>query len=120
MILQIHDELCVSVESDEQAKKIVEENPGALKTVNLINSIRRDHIAEKDENIKQMTADCSALKKEYDDLINRNVETEENWVKVRLGGACSTCAMSSQTLKMGIERKLMMEIPDVKGVIQVL
>ena len=41
-------------------------------------------------------------------------------VKVRLGGACSTCAMSSQTLKMGIEKKLMMEIPDVLGVIQVL
>ena len=48
------------------------------------------------------------------------VETEDGWVKVRLGGACSTCAMSSQTLKMGIERKLMMEIPDVKGVVQVL
>ena len=48
------------------------------------------------------------------------VETEEGWVKVRLGGACSTCAMSSQTLKMGIERILMMEIPDVKGVVQVL
>ena len=48
------------------------------------------------------------------------VETEEGYVKVRLGGACSTCAMSSQTLKMGIEKKLMMEIPDVKGVVQVL
>ena len=48
------------------------------------------------------------------------VETEDNYVKVRLGGACSTCAYSSQTLKMGIERKLMMEIPEVKGVIQVL
>ena len=42
------------------------------------------------------------------------------WVKVRLGGACSTCAMSSMTLKQGIEKKLMMEIPDVKGVVQVL
>ena len=41
-------------------------------------------------------------------------------VKVRLGGACSTCAMSSMTLKQGIEKKLMMEIPDVLGVIQVL
>ena len=40
--------------------------------------------------------------------------------KVRLGGACSTCAMSSMTLKQGIEKKLMMEIPDVLGVIQVL
>ena len=48
------------------------------------------------------------------------VEQEDGWVKVRLGGACETCAMSSQTLKMGIERKLMMEIPDVKGVVQVL
>ena len=48
------------------------------------------------------------------------VETEEGYVKVRLGGACSTCAYSSQTIKMGIEKKLMMEIPDVKGVVQVL
>ena len=48
------------------------------------------------------------------------VETEEGYVKVRLGGACSTCAMSSMTLKQGIETKLMMEIPDVKGVVQVL
>ena len=47
-------------------------------------------------------------------------DIEDGYVKVRLGGACETCAMSSQTLKMGIERKLMMEIPDVKGVIQVI
>ena len=48
------------------------------------------------------------------------IEYETNFVKVRLGGACSTCAMSSMTLKQGIEKKLMMEIPDVLGVIQVL
>ena len=48
------------------------------------------------------------------------VETEEGYVKVRLGGACSKCAMSSMTLKQGIEKKLMMEIPEVKGVVQVL
>ena len=45
---------------------------------------------------------------------------EGAFVKVRLGGACSTCAMSSMTIKQGIEKKLMMEIPDVAGVIQVL
>ncbi len=45
---------------------------------------------------------------------------EGAFVKVRLGGACETCAMSQMTLKQGIEKKLMMEIPDVKGVIQVL
>ena len=48
------------------------------------------------------------------------VETEEGWVKVRLGGACETCAMSSVTLKQGIERKLMEEIPAITGVIQVI
>ena len=48
------------------------------------------------------------------------VETEDGWVKVRLGGACATCAMSTMTLKQGSERKLMEDIPDVKGVVQVL
>ena len=48
------------------------------------------------------------------------IEHETNFVKVRLGGACSTCAMSAITLKQGIESKLMHEIPDCYGVIQVL
>ena len=48
------------------------------------------------------------------------IEEETGIVKVRLGGACETCAMSVMTLKQGIEKKLMMEIPDVVGVIQVL
>ena len=45
---------------------------------------------------------------------------EDGYVKVKLGGACETCAMSTMTLKQGIERKLMEEIPDVVGVVQVL
>mgnify|MGYP001997466153 FL=1 len=48
------------------------------------------------------------------------IEYETGYVKVRLGGACETCAMSTMTLKQGIERKLMEEIPDVVAVIQVL
>ena len=48
------------------------------------------------------------------------IEEETNFVKVRLGGACTSCAMSSQTLKMGIENKIMQDIPDCNGVIQVL
>ena len=54
------------------------------------------------------------------EYVETDYTTEGNFVKVRLGGACSTCAMSSMTLKQGIEKKLMMEIPDVTGVIQVL
>ena len=45
---------------------------------------------------------------------------EGAFVKVRLGGACSTCAMSAITLKQGIESKLTHEIPDCYGVVQLL
>ncbi len=45
---------------------------------------------------------------------------EGAFVKVRLGGACSTCAYSSQTMKMGIEKRLMEEFDELQGVIQVL
>ena len=48
------------------------------------------------------------------------IEEETGYVKVRLGGACETCAMSVMTLKQGIEKKVMSEIPDCYGVIQVL
>ncbi len=40
-------------------------------------------------------------------------------VSVRLQGACSHCAISTVTLKMGIERTLMGDVPEVKGVEQV-
>ena len=45
---------------------------------------------------------------------------EGAFVKIRLGGACSTSAMSQITLKQGIERKLMEEFDELQGVIQVL
>ena len=54
------------------------------------------------------------------EYVETDYTTDGAFVKVRLGGACSTCAYSSQTIKMGIEKKLQMEIPDVAGVIQVL
>jgi Fe-S cluster biogenesis protein NfuA len=47
------------------------------------------------------------------------VEVEEGVVKVRLTGACGGCPMSQMTLKMGIERHLQKEIPEVKEVVAV-
>jgi Fe-S cluster biogenesis protein NfuA len=38
-------------------------------------------------------------------------------VKLRLTGACGGCPMSQLTLKMGIERILKKEVPEVKEVI---
>lgn len=40
-------------------------------------------------------------------------------VKVRLTGACGCCPMSQMTLKMGVERVLKEEVPQVKEVIAV-
>jgi len=40
-------------------------------------------------------------------------------VKVRLRGACAGCPMSQMTLKMGIERLLKKELPEVTEVISV-
>ena len=40
-------------------------------------------------------------------------------VKVRVTGACGGCPMSQMTLKMGIERILKKEVPEVKEVVSV-
>jgi Fe-S cluster biogenesis protein NfuA len=45
--------------------------------------------------------------------------TEDGVVKVRLKGACGSCPMALMTLKMGIERYLKKEIPEVTEVIAV-
>jgi Fe-S cluster biogenesis protein NfuA len=47
------------------------------------------------------------------------VDVEGETVKVKLTGACGGCPMSQLTLKMGIERFLKKEIPEIKEVIAV-
>lgn len=44
---------------------------------------------------------------------------EEGVVKVRLLGACGSCPSSTITLKAGIERALLEEVPGVKEIEQV-
>jgi len=45
--------------------------------------------------------------------------TSDGTVKVRLKGACGCCPMSQMTLKMGVERFLKKEVPQVKEVVAV-
>ncbi|ACV68695.1 NifU family protein [Desulfohalobium retbaense] len=42
--------------------------------------------------------------------------TDNNIVRVRLQGACKGCPMSQMTLKNGVERVLLKEVPEIKGV----
>ena len=45
--------------------------------------------------------------------------TPDGVVKVRLTGACGGCPMSQMTLKMGIERVLKEEVPELKEVVAI-
>jgi Fe-S cluster biogenesis protein NfuA len=39
--------------------------------------------------------------------------TDENIVKVKLLGACYACPLNLMTLRAGIERKIMKELPEI-------
>ncbi len=47
------------------------------------------------------------------------VEVNGGTVKVKLTGACGGCPMATITLKMGIEKTLKQEIPEIKEVVAV-
>ncbi len=44
------------------------------------------------------------------------IEVTDGIVKVRLTGACKGCPMSQMTLKQGVERILMQQVPGIKQV----
>ena len=64
---------------------------------------------EIEDNLEEPIRDYYGVKKNEEAAI----------VKVRLHGACTSCVMSAQTLKMGIEKHLTMTFPEIVGVIQV-
>ena len=43
--------------------------------------------------------------------------TKDGIVKLKLTGTCGCCPMSQVTLKMGIERILKQEVPEIKEVV---
>lgn len=45
--------------------------------------------------------------------------TKNGVVKIKLLGACQGCPMSQMTLKMGVEKFLKKEIPEIKEVVSV-
>jgi len=47
------------------------------------------------------------------------VEVNDGTVKVKLTGACAGCPMSTITLKMGVEKVLKEEIPEITEVVAV-
>jgi Fe-S cluster biogenesis protein NfuA len=46
--------------------------------------------------------------------------TDDGFVEVKLTGSCISCPMSRMTLRAGVERRLLRDIPEVRRVEQVL
>lgn len=45
--------------------------------------------------------------------------TDDGFVEVRLLGSCVMCPMSRMTLRAGVERKLLKDIPEIRRIEQV-
>jgi len=78
------------------------------------------------EEVSEMTEQVKAALEGIRPMLQRDggdvelVEvTEDGTVKVRLKGACGHCAMSTMTLKAGIEARLKEQIPGVREVVSV-
>ena len=68
-----------------------------------------------EEALKQVRP---ALQRDGGDIELVSVD-ENGVVKVRLRGACGACPMSTMTLKMGVERAIKAEVPEVSEVVAV-
>jgi Fe-S cluster biogenesis protein NfuA len=60
-----------------------------------------------------------ALQNDGGDVELVDVDEAEKVVKLKLTGACGSCPMSQLTLRMGVERVLREQIPDLKEVVAV-
>ncbi|MCX5809240.1 MAG: NifU family protein [Proteobacteria bacterium] len=47
------------------------------------------------------------------------IDIVDGVVKVKLKGACGSCPMSMMTLKMGVEKQLKEDMPEIKEVVAV-
>lgn len=58
-----------------------------------------------------------ALRSDGGDVEFIDYDTDEGIVQLRLVGACGSCPVSMLTLKQGIERRIMMAVPEVRGIL---
>ncbi len=47
------------------------------------------------------------------------VDVKDGVVTVRLTGACGSCPMSTMTLRMGVERVIRKDVPEIKELVAV-
>lgn len=57
-----------------------------------------------------------ALRSDGGDVELIDFDEEDGIVQLRLMGACGSCPVSTLTLRQGIERRLMLAVPEVKAI----
>ena len=57
-----------------------------------------------------------ALRGDGGDVELIDFDEEDGIVQLRLMGACGSCPVSMLTLKQGIERRIIMAVPEVRGI----
>jgi Fe-S cluster biogenesis protein NfuA len=67
----------------------------------------------KDRVEKALDLIRPALQNDGGDVELVDVDEEKGIVKLKLVGACGSCPMSQMTLRMGVERVLKEQIPEV-------
>jgi Fe-S cluster biogenesis protein NfuA len=82
----------------------------------IINELEGEHKVELKERVEQsLNRVRPALQADGGDV--KLVEVTDNGiVRLSLTGACAGCPMSTITLRMGIERALKQDVPEVKAV----
>lgn len=60
-----------------------------------------------------------ALRSDGGDVEFIDYDDDEGIVQLRLVGACGSCPVSMLTLKQGIERRIMMAVPEVRGILAI-
>ena len=73
----------------------------------------------KDRVEKALDLIRPALQNDGGDVELVDVDEAAGVVKLKLVGACGSCPMSQMTLRMGVERVLRDEIPEIKEVVAV-
>lgn len=82
--------------------------PEELPDVGVVDDLSRKVVELLDEFIRP------AIAQDGGDIIFHGVE--DGIVKVQLIGSCSSCPSSTATLRIGVERMLLEELPELRGV----
>ena len=75
-----------------------------------------DRLTARDKIEAVLDSIRPALRSDGGDVEFIDFDEEDGIVQLRLMGACGSCPVSMLTLKQGIERRIIMAVPEVKGI----